>query len=352
MISTALFLVFSYGALDGENGASSATIHTVSGVAITVDDLDRSIAFYRDVLEFEVLTIEERGGDAVERLEGVFGARQRVATLRLGDERIELRDFLAANGRPMPTDSRGNDAWFQHIAIVVSDMTKAYAKLARHRVEHASSSPQRLPDWNPNAGGIEAFYFKDPDRHWLELIHFPAGKGDPRWRVETEALFLGIDHTAIVVADTDAALPFYRDRLGLEVQGASENFGVEQERLNGVFGARLRITTLRARHGIGLELLDYLSPGDGRVTPSDVGANDLQHWWTLLEAHDVEAVVAASRGKHPSWVSPGPLALSANEALTFTFRDPDRHGLWVSQRASSSRVSPTPVRQEETPPPE
>jgi len=352
MISTALFLVFSQGVLDQENDAPAPAIHTVSGVAITVDDLDRSIAFYRDVLEFEVLTIEERSGDAVERLEGVFGARQRVATLRLGDERIELRDFLAEDGRAMPTDSRGNDAWFQHVAIVVSDMSKAYAKLARHQVEHASSSPQRLPDWNPNAGGIEAFYFKDPDRHWLELIQFPAGKGDPRWRVETTALFLGIDHTAIVVADTDAALEFYRDHLGLEVKGSSENFGIEQERLNSVFGARLLITTLRARDGIGLELLDYLSPGDGRATPSDIGANDLQHWWTLFEAHHVEAVVAASRRNHPSWVSPGPIVENAGVRSTFTFRDPDRHGLWVAQRASASRVSPTPIRQEETPPPE
>lgn len=339
MTSATLCFVFFCGVIGGENAASipaSPAIHAVSGVAITVDDLERSIAFYRDVLEFEVLTIEERGGDAVERLEGVFGARQRVATLRLGNERIELRDFLAQEGRSMPADSRGNDAWFQHVAIVVSDMTKAYAKLARQRVEHASSSPQRLPDWNPNAGGIEAFYFKDPDRHWLELIHFPAGKGDARWRAETNALFLGIDHTAIVVADTDAALAFYRDRLGLEVAGASENFGVEQERLNGVFGARLRITTLRAESGIGLELLDYLSPGDGRATPQDIGANDLQHWWTLLEVSDAETVLQATRARHPRWVSPGKVEITAGRAAA-TLRDPDLHGLWLEPRSATRR---------------
>lgn len=313
----------------GDEVTEAPLVEAVSGVAITVADLERSLPFYRDVLEFEIVSIEDREGAALERLEGVFGVRQRVATLRLGAETIELRDFVGPEGRAIPEDSRGNDAWFQHIAIVVADMDRAYAKLVAHRVEHASQGPQRLPDWNVNAAGIEAFYFKDPDRHWLELIRFPKGKGDARWQAPSDRLFLGIDHTAIVVADTETALEFYRDRLGLKVAGAGENFGIEQERLNGVFGARVRITTLRARRGIGLELLDYLSPGDGRATSLDVRSHDLSHWWTLLEVADTDSVAAASRGRHPRWVSPGPIATERGEA--FTLRDPDLHGLWVAK---------------------
>ena len=75
---------------------------------------------------------------------------------------------------------------------------------------------------------------------------FPAGKGDPKWHATIEPLFLGIDHTAIVVSDTETSLAFYRDLLGLRVAGESANYGPEQERLNNVFGARLRITGLRA----------------------------------------------------------------------------------------------------------
>ena len=81
--------------------------------------------------------------------------------------------------------------------------------------------------------------FKDPDGHPLEIIRFPPGKGDPRWQNPGDRLFLGIDHTAIVVADTDAALRYYRDILGLRVAGQSENYGTEQEHLNNVFGASL-----------------------------------------------------------------------------------------------------------------
>ena len=138
----------------------------------------------------------------------------RVVRLRLGDEQIELTEYLAPRGRPVPVDSRSNDRWFQHVAIIVSRHGRAYARLREHKVEHASPEPQRLPDWNTNAGGIKAFYFKDPDGHPLEILQFPAGKGDPKWQRPTDRLFLGIDHTAIVVGDTEASLRFYRDALG------------------------------------------------------------------------------------------------------------------------------------------
>jgi len=50
---------------------------------------------------------------------------------------------------------------------------------------------------------------------------------------------------------------FYRDTLGLRAARESENYGTEQEHLNNVFGARLRITGLRATDGPGIELLEY-----------------------------------------------------------------------------------------------
>ena len=58
-------------------------------------------------------------------------------------------------------------------------MDRAYQILRQNKVEHASSGPQRLPDWNKNAGGIKAFYFKDPDEHPVEILEFPEGKGYP-----------------------------------------------------------------------------------------------------------------------------------------------------------------------------
>jgi len=137
-----------------------------------------------------------------------------------------------------------------------------------------SRRPQLLPAWNPNAGGIRAVYFRDPDGHPLELIQFPPGKGQPRWQ-EKDRLFLGIDHSAIAVSDTDQSVAFYRDRLGLRIAGTSDNWGIEQEGLSAVPGAHVRITTLRAGSGPGVELLHYLMPTDGRPMPADTTADDL-----------------------------------------------------------------------------
>jgi len=309
--------------------AGDAPIASVGAIGITVSSLDRAVAFYTEVLGFEKREEHEVSGPEYERLAGVFGMRARIATLRLGGEAIELTEYLVPRGRAMPPDSRGNDHWFQHIAIVTSDLDRAYALLRQHGVEHASTGPQRLPDWNPNAGGIEAFYFRDPDGHFLELIEFPKGKGDPRWQRANGRLLLGIDHTAIVVADTDASLRFYRDLLGLRVAGTSENWGPEQEHLNGVFGARLRITTLRAPHGPGVELLEYLTPRDGRKRPEDARPNDLLHWETALLAHDAKALAMRLGAGAP--VELPDARLGYPEAVLVA--DPDGHVLRVQGAA-------------------
>src|SRR6266498_1914264 len=259
-------------------GQAEGLVRAVGPIGMTVEDMDRSIAFYTQVLGFAKMSDVEVAGSDYERLQGVFGLRARVVRLRLGGEEIELMEYIAPRGRPVPADSRSHDRWFQHIAIVVSDMDRAYAGLRQHRVAHASSGPQRLPDWNANAGGIRAFYFKDPDGHTLEVLWFAVGKGAAKWHRATDRLFLGIDHTAIVVRDTDASLRFYRDALGLAVAGESENHGPEQEWLNNVPGAALRITTLRAAEGPGIELLEYRTPRDGRPIPADVQTNDIAHW--------------------------------------------------------------------------
>jgi catechol 2,3-dioxygenase-like lactoylglutathione lyase family enzyme len=267
-------------------------VQSVDSIGITVNDLDRAVDFYTHVLTFEKVAEHEVAGDAYEHLFGVFGVRLRVARLRLGDESIELMQFLAPRGRATPVDSRSNDRWFQHVAIIVSDMSEAYARLRQFKVEHASSGPQRLPDWNPNAGGIEAFYFRDPDGNHLEILHFPQGKGAAKWHAAHGKLFLGIDHTAIVVADTEASLRFYRDRLGLKVVGTSENYGTEQEHLNNVFGAHLAITALRAPRGPGIEFLEYLAPRGGRPIPADTQANDDWYWQINLRVRDATALGA------------------------------------------------------------
>jgi catechol 2,3-dioxygenase-like lactoylglutathione lyase family enzyme len=315
--------------------AAPAAVHGVAAVGMTVSDLDRAVAFYTRVLAFETVGEQRVEEDAFGRLHGVDGARARVARLRLGDEDIELTEYLDATGRPVPAGSRSNDRWFQHIAIIVSDMERAYRHLEAHGVEPASISPQRLPDWNPTAGGIEAFYFKDSDGHTLEILRFPRGKGAAKWHRATERLFLGIDHTAIVVSDTERSLAFYRDLLGFRVVGESTNYGPEQERLNHVFGARLRITALRAGTGPAIELLEYLAPRDGRPYPADSRATDLWHWQTRLVTPDAEHAARQLHLRAVPFVSPGAVAFPARPLgflKSLLVRDPDGHAMEIIQR--------------------
>jgi catechol 2,3-dioxygenase-like lactoylglutathione lyase family enzyme len=284
------------------------------------------------VLAFETISETELAGRPYELLHGVFGARMRIARLRLGQEQIELTEYVAPRGRPYPADTRANDRWFQHVAIIVSDMARAYARLREHGVAYASTGPQRLPDWNANAAGIQAYYFRDPDGHFLEILAFPPGKGLPQWQ-RKHALFLGIDHTAIVVGSTQAALGFYRDALGMQVAGVGENFGEEQEHLNNVFGARLRITTLRAPRGPGIELLEYLAPRDGRPTPTDLKANDVAHWQTTVASGNVAALLAQQHGG--GLVSPDVVRVDPERAgfgRGLLIRDPDGHAVRVVER--------------------
>jgi catechol 2,3-dioxygenase-like lactoylglutathione lyase family enzyme len=305
-------------------------VRAVESVGMTVADVDRSIRFYSKVLSFEKVSDIELQGSDYEHLEGVFGLRMRVVAMRLGEESIELTEYLTPQGRPVPSDSHSNDRWFQHIAIITSDMDRAYAWLRENRVQQVSSGPQTLPDYIKSAAGIRAFYFEDPDGHPLEILEFPTDKGDPKWRHANGKLFLGIDHTAIAVANTAASLQFYRDVLGFRVAGESENYGPEQEHLNNVFGARLRITGLRSLEGPGIELLEYLSPAGGRAMPGDEHANDLVHHQTRLLTDNVEAALNSLREGRYQLISSG-IETFAKAEIGFHFgmivRDPDGHAI-------------------------
>ena len=299
----------------------------VESVGMTVSDMDQAVEFY-SALTFRKVSDVEVLGDEFEHLEGVFGTRMRIARMQLGNEYVDLIQYLAPPGRPIPVDSRSNDLWFQHIAIVVRDMGQAFEKLRALKVQFVSTGPQTLPPSFKAAAGIKAFYFRDLDQHNLEIIYFPPGKGDPRWHEKTDKLFLGIDHTAIGISNTDASLKFYHDLLGLRKAGESENYGTEQEHLNQVFGAHLRITGMRAGSGPGVEFLEYLTPRDGRPRPPDVHANDIVHWQTMIATADLDLLAKRLREAHVCFVSPGVVTMAKDKAgfsKGALVSDPDGH---------------------------
>jgi len=312
------------------SSAHGQAVTHVESVGFTVSDMDKAIDFYIRVLPFEKVSDNEIWGSDFEHLSGVFGAYVRIVDLKLGSEMLELTEYLTPQGRPIPVDSRNNDRWFLHIAIIVSDMDKAYQILRSNNVRHASTAPQTLPTYITAAAGIRAFYFKDPDNHVLEVLQFPEGKGLQKWHDlgKSRKVFLGIDHTAIVVGDSGTSLKFYRDTLGLTVAGTSDNYGAEQEHLNNVFGAKLHITGLRTKEdGIAVEFLEYVAPRDGRPYPKDSRSNDLWHWQTSFAANDLPDLFQNYRAE---FISSGIISLDGEKfrfGRAALIRDPDGHAV-------------------------
>jgi catechol 2,3-dioxygenase-like lactoylglutathione lyase family enzyme len=113
------------------------TVEAVDTVGMTVADMERSVQFYSGVLSFEKVSDVEVTGSGYEHLQGVFGLRMRVVRLRLGEEYIELTEYLAPRGRPIPVDSRSHDGWFQHVALAQGHLGFAKGLLVRDPDGHA-----------------------------------------------------------------------------------------------------------------------------------------------------------------------------------------------------------------------
>lgn len=242
-------------------------VSRLTNIQLSVADLARAGRFYREALGFEPLTSDPT-----------------TVALRLGGEEIEL---IAHDppGAPYPAGSRCIDLWFQHFAIVVTDMDAAYERLraAGPFTAITRGAPQRVP---PGAGSVTAFKFRDPDGHPLELLYFPVESAPPRWRNPTPGLvFLGIDHSAITVADTAASVAFYDARLGMAVTARSINQGPEQERLDDTPGAVVEVTALSPADPASphVELLCYRAPRGGRPMAEPGSASDIAATRLVLE---------------------------------------------------------------------
>lgn len=298
----------------------------VGPICITVKALDKSVEFYTQVLSFKLLGIEDVYGGTQEQLLGKFGIHYKIAHLQLGDEQVDLIDYLTSGGRSIPETQHSNDLAFQHIAIVVRDMDAAFKILQQNKVEYVSTNPQTIPASNAAAAGIKAFYFHDVDNHNLELIYFPKGKGKLKWQQPGSNIFLGIDHTAIGVSNTNQSLQFWANTLGLEKKGESHNLGTEQAHLNFVKDAELHITGLAATTGPGVEFLEYLQPGPANKYPSDTQCDDLWNWITKLYCSGIDSLYQRLKDAGTVMVSESIVVINGRK--NFIARDPDGHAVW------------------------
>jgi catechol 2,3-dioxygenase-like lactoylglutathione lyase family enzyme len=288
-------------------------IRRLASFGLTTPDAHRLSEFYQRVLSFRLLEIERRSGPDFERLTGVAGGASAIS-LGLGDDVVELLQFDRP-GRPYPAGAISSDLCFQHFAIIVADVQLAYQRLvsAGGWTAISTDGPQQLP---ASSGGVTAFKFRDPDGHPLELLAFPDGQMPEHWQARTKSnLLLGIDHSAINVADSAASIAFY-EGLGLHVAARSLNTGPEQERLDAVNHAQVEVTALEPEQTTPhVELLCYRSVTRGEST--------------IVRSNDVAATRLIFDVDGPSSESATPQGLI----------DPDGHHLVISAPINVS--SPT-----------
>lgn len=293
----------------------------IARVSFTTADPDGTEAFYRSALGFERVASTACQGRHVAELVGVACDECRATVLRLGHEEISLLAF-AQPGQPYPSRRASNDPWFQHIAVVVSDMAAAYARLSAHDgwSPITRHGPQQLP---AASGGVTAFKFRDPEGHPLELLAFPKNTAPSVWR-RSDALFLGIDHSAIAVADTARSLGFY-ERLGFSIRSQTLNRGLEQDNLDGLDGTTVEVTGLHLPEAPrpNLELLRYRAP-TARVGPVTFAGNDVAATRLEVEVADLEAAIGDLRAADAAFVSAGGVSLGDGRTAALA-RDPDGH---------------------------
>ena len=146
----------------------------ISHTSFTVSDMDRSLAFYRDLLGMTLIMEIERQGAFIEQVVGFPGASLRIVGLKLrsgSDHVLELIEYRVPRGQRI--DLRTCNIGSPHLCFVTDDIQSAYEEL-RSKGGQFKSPPVRIPS-GPSAGGFDA-YFLDPDGITLELSQ-PAASG-------------------------------------------------------------------------------------------------------------------------------------------------------------------------------
>jgi catechol 2,3-dioxygenase-like lactoylglutathione lyase family enzyme len=139
---------------------------------ITVTNLERSVAFWQDVLGFELSHRARHTGDLASEVTGVPGAEISIAVLKGYGHKIELLEYLAPANRKN-VDPRPCDVGSVHVALMVDNLDAVLSTIAASGWR-AAGEPQTL-NTGPNTGK-RVVYVRDPDGTTIELMQPPPDK--------------------------------------------------------------------------------------------------------------------------------------------------------------------------------
>jgi len=140
---------------------------------ITVSNLERALAFWRDVLGFEFSHRAHQKGERPEQITGIKGADLKLAVLKTpSGHKIELLEYFAPPDRKHEASLRPCDLGHVHVALIVDDLDAVLQKIADSGWK-AAGRPQTLTS-GPNAGK-RVVYVRDPDGTTIEFMQMPKG---------------------------------------------------------------------------------------------------------------------------------------------------------------------------------
>jgi catechol 2,3-dioxygenase-like lactoylglutathione lyase family enzyme len=138
-------------------------ITNVDHVALSVASLDRSIAFYRDIIGFKVERILECGPEMrLGDVNGMPGSTARIAHLTLRNNMLELFEYQTPQGKRIPPDHKQADNGLIHLGLASTDARTDYEKLKEYGVKFLSEPIEFR-------SGVWIFYFYGPDGEVCEL---------------------------------------------------------------------------------------------------------------------------------------------------------------------------------------
>jgi catechol 2,3-dioxygenase-like lactoylglutathione lyase family enzyme len=138
-------------------------IQRLHHTGFVVEELERAVEFYRDVVGLEVQARYERTGPGISKLIGYDGAHLRIALVGAGgDHNLELIQYVSPPPAQRPTEER-SVLGASHLAFLVDDIQETFQRLVENGARKMNPPVELAP-------GRTACYLQDPDGNWIELL--------------------------------------------------------------------------------------------------------------------------------------------------------------------------------------
>jgi catechol 2,3-dioxygenase-like lactoylglutathione lyase family enzyme len=143
----------------------------IDHIGLTVRDIDRSVDFYRLVLQREPIHRGDYDDPFVSQEVGYENADLRTAFFELPDSEAKLELLQYRNPQGTPNDPETCNPGNVHVALLVRDVRSEFERLQQGGVEFRQPEPVRIP-LGPYEGGFSV-YFRDPDGISVQLLQPP-----------------------------------------------------------------------------------------------------------------------------------------------------------------------------------